>query len=120
MAITNYHGYFAYNFGEADSVVRPFVYGGLGATNFGSVDFSVAGRTGSTESATQFSGTWGGGVKIFPSPHVGVRLAGSWTPTYIKSDAGGWWCDPFWGCCLVGNAQYANQIQLSGGATVRF
>src|SRR5262245_10252060 len=39
MSVKTYHGYFAYNFGEGP--VRPFVYGGFGATNFGSVDFSV-------------------------------------------------------------------------------
>src|SRR4030095_4279078 len=38
LAIKNYHGYFGYNFGHNDSKVRPFVFGGLGATSFGSVD----------------------------------------------------------------------------------
>ena len=47
---------------------------------------------------------------------VGVRA----TPAYIKSDAAGYWCDPYWGCYLVGNAQYANQIELNGGITFRF
>jgi hypothetical protein len=43
-----------------------------------------------------------------------------WVPTYIKSDAAGWWCDPFWGCYVVGSAQYANQLDFSGGITLRF
>jgi hypothetical protein len=43
-----------------------------------------------------------------------------WTPTYIKTDAAGWWCDPFWGCYLVGNAQYSNQFTFEGGVTFRF
>jgi len=43
-----------------------------------------------------------------------------WTPTYIKSDAAGWWCDPYWGCYLVGNAQYSNQFDINGGVTFRF
>src|SRR5678816_1227676 len=30
MGIDNYHGYFAFNFGETDKKIRPFVYGGLG------------------------------------------------------------------------------------------
>jgi opacity protein-like surface antigen len=125
MGINSYHGYFAYNFAPSDGHLVPFIYGGLGATNFSSVD-TTTGPVVSPQSThtipgkTQFSTTWGGGVKFFPNPKVGVRLVGSWTPTYIKSDAAGWWCDPYWGCYLVGNAQYANQFTLGGGVTLRF
>jgi hypothetical protein len=69
---------------------------------------------------TQFSSTWAAGVKLFPSPKFGIRLEARWTPTYIKSDAEGWWCDPYWGCYVVSDAQYANQFELSGGITLRF
>jgi hypothetical protein len=120
MTITSYHGYFGYNFGHNDSKVRPFVFGGIGATSFGSVDVTVAGTAHNIDSQTKFSTTWGGGVKILPDPHFGVRLAAQWTPTYVKSDAAGWWCDPYWGCYLASNAQYANQFQVSGGVSVRF
>jgi hypothetical protein len=118
--VTGYHGYFAYNFGAADAPMRPFVFGGLGATSFGSVDVTVADQNRSIGGETQFSTTWGGGVKILPSPHVGVRLAGRFTPTYIKTDSAGWWCDPFWGCYLVGESQYSNQFEFSGGVIIRF
>ena len=123
--IDNYHGYFGYNFAEHDAKVVPFFYGGLGATHYGGVTISgIAVPVGAagTEigSSTKFSTTWGGGVKYFVNPKVGIRAAGSWTPTYIKSDAGGWWCDPYWGCYLVGNAQYSNQLTLSGGVSLRF
>jgi opacity protein-like surface antigen len=120
MTISSYHGYFAYNFGEADAKMRPFVLIGLGATNFGSIDATVAGVSRSIGGETQFSTTWAGGVKIFPAPKVGIRLAFEWTPTYIKTDSVGWWCDPYWGCYLVGNAQYSNSLQFNGGVTVRF
>lgn len=76
LPITTYHGYFGYNFGAADSVVRPFVFGGLGATKFESVEVSVAGQNHNLGGATQFSTTWGGGVKIFLAPHFGIRVAG--------------------------------------------
>ncbi|MET0213234.1 MAG: hypothetical protein ABW292_09540 [Vicinamibacterales bacterium] len=39
---------------------------------------------------------------------------------YIKSDAAGWWCDPYWGCYLVGDPQYSNQFGFTGGVTIRF
>ena len=120
MSVNNYHGYFAYNFGDSDAPTRPFVLIGLGATNFGSIDATVAGVNRSIPGETQFSTTWAAGVKIFPSPHVGVRLAAEWTPTYIKTDSVGWWCDPYWGCYLVGDAQYSNQWDIGGGITFRF
>jgi opacity protein-like surface antigen len=125
MGVSSYHGYFAYNFAPNDSHLVPFIYGGLGATNFSSVDTTTGTVGGSVTTRTipgesQFSTTWGGGVKFFPAPHIGIRVVGSFTPTYIKSDAAGWWCDPYWGCYLVGNAQYSNQLSLSGGVTLRF
>jgi hypothetical protein len=62
----------------------------------------------------------GAGVKVYGSGKVGARFGARWTPTYIKSDATGYWCDPYWGCYLTGSAQYANQFDLNGGITVRF
>jgi len=116
----NYHGYFAYNFGDSDAKARPYVLGGLGATQFGSVAVNVGGQQRDIGGNTKFSTTWALGVKVYPGKSVGLRLEARWTPTYIKSDATGWWCDPYWGCYVVGNAQYANQFELSGGINFRF
>jgi hypothetical protein len=118
-SIYNYHGYFAYNFLDPEMVARPFILIGLGATQFGSVKLKV-GTEREIAGNTKFSGTLAGGIKITPSRHVGIVLQGSWTPTYIKTDTDGWWCDPYWGCYAYGNAQYANQLELSGGITLRF
>jgi opacity protein-like surface antigen len=118
MSLNNYHGYLGYNFLEADSKFRPFLYGGLGATHFGSFDVPLA--SGKVGGNTQFSTTWGAGVKYYPSSRIGVRFTTSWTPVYIKSDADGYWCDPYWGCYLVGDPQYSNQISLTGGLSFRF
>jgi hypothetical protein len=121
LSISNYHGYFGYNFGDPDSKLRPYLLFGAGATNYGSVDYTTAGGlNGSTQGNAQFSTTWGAGVKYYPAPSVGVRFGARWTPTYIKSDAAGWWCDPYWGCYLVGSAQYSNQFELGGGIVFRF
>jgi hypothetical protein len=116
----NYHGYFAYNFGDSDAKARPYVLIGLGATQFGAVTASGGGVQRTIGGNTQFSGTAAAGVKVFPNPKFGIRLEARWTPTYIKSDATGWWCDPYWGCYMTGNAQYANQFELGGGVTLRF
>ena len=121
LGINNYHGYFGYNFGSTDATVRPYFFGGAGATSFSSVDYTrVGGQTGTIQGTTNFSTTWGLGVKAFPSPAVGVRFGVQWTPTYIKSDSEGWWCDPWWGCYLVGDSKYSNQFEFSGGVVFRF
>jgi opacity protein-like surface antigen len=122
LTVNTYHGYFAYNFGFADLPARPYVMFGMGATSYSDVDFTrvITGQADTIKGGTQFSTTWGGGVKIYPSPNVGVRLGIQWTPTYIKSDTEGWWCDPWWGCYLVGDAQYANSWDLGGGISFRF
>jgi hypothetical protein len=119
-SINSYHGYFAYNFFENDARVRPYILGGLGATSYGSVDYQTVRNSGTIGGETQFSTTWGAGAKFYASPNVGARIGIQWTPTYIKSDAAGWWCDPWWGCYLVGDPQYSNAFDISGGVVFRF
>ena len=104
------------NFGESDATVRPYILGGLGATQYGSLQTP----SGDIGGETQFSTTWAAGLKMFPSPKFGIRLETRWTPTYIKSDPEGYWCDPYWGCYLVGEAEYSNQFEISGGIIIRF
>ena len=119
--IDGYHGYGAYYFGDPEAKARPYIMGGLGATHYGSVSYSrVDGSTATTDSGTQFSTTWGAGLKVNASPNVGMKVGIQWTPTYIKSDAAGWWCDPWWGCYVIGDAQYANQFEFVGGISFRF
>ena len=121
--INQYHGYFAYNMGDSDAAMRPYFLFGLGATQFGSVDINPAccpGTNLTTNSNAQFSTTWGAGVKLMAGPKVGARFGVQWTPTYIKSDASGYWCDPYWGCYLVGDAQYSNAWDLGGGIIFKF
>ena len=120
-SIQNYHGIITYNFGDADAPARPYVFGGAGATHYGSLSFTgIAGQQREIGGETQFSTTWGAGVKIYPGSSVGLKLGARWTPTYIKSDQTGWWCDPYWGCYVVGDAQYSNQFEFSGGLSIRF
>jgi hypothetical protein len=121
MSIDGYHGYLAYYFGDPEAKARVYVMGGLGATHYGSVSYTKAGgAAATTPSGTPFSTTWGAGVKVNASRNVGVKLGLQWTPTYIKSDAAGWWCDPWWGCYVVSDAQYSNQFEFVGGFSVRF
>lgn len=120
MNVTSYHPYFAYNLGDEDAKLRPYVMVGIGATNYASVPFSRPGFDGETGSSTRFSTTWGAGIKYFASPNVGIRAGMAWTPTYITTNDAGWWCDPYWGCYLVGDAKYSNQFHFNGGIIFRF
>jgi hypothetical protein len=122
MNVDHYHGYFAYNF-LPDSSVKPYLLIGFGATDYGSVDFTRSTGEASTVSGpVRFSTTWGAGVKAFMGEGgaFGFRAGMRWTPTYITSEAEGWWCDPWYGCYLVGDSKYANQFEFSGGIVFRF
>ena len=118
MKVNNYHAIFTYNWGDGDASTRPFLFGGIGATNYSPSD--AMGNA--VDSETKFSTTWGGGVKVYPSPRVGFSFTARWTPTYIKSDPAGVWCSPYWpgGCFLLSEANYSNQLELSGGVSLRF
>ena len=120
LKVDSYHGVISYNFTNSEAMVRPFVFGGIGATSYGETSFLVNGTPRVIDGATKFSTTFGAGVKFYATDTIGFRVDARWTPTNVKSDAEGWWCDPFWGCYVVTDAQYANQIQMGGGVTFRF
>jgi hypothetical protein len=123
MSVYNYQFPFTYNFLDADSKVRPFLYVGLGWTQFspGEVKPGLpalpAGRD--LSSNNQFSMSLGGGVKYFVTPKFGFKGTARWTPTYITSQADGYWCN-FYYCAVVGDYKYANQGEFTGGVFVRF
>ena len=117
MDVSNYHGNFVYNWGEEDAKVRPFAFIGLGATSY---SFGNTPSGASIDGETKFSTTWGAGAKFYLAPAVGLKLTARWTPTYIKSSADGYWCDPFYGCWVLGDPDYSHQFDISGGVTIRF
>jgi outer membrane protein W len=119
-SVYNYHGYYSYIFGNRDATARPYLILGLGATQFGAVDATFGDEQESLDGGTQFSGMFGLGAKFFPfgSPKFGLRVEARYTPTYIKSDPGGWWCG-LWGCYLTDDPQYANQFELNGGIILK-
>ena len=127
MKVVNYQGNVVYNWGESHSPVRPFIFFGLGATHYagGDIDsrFVVPpAGDGQIRSATKFATNWGGGVKFYPKEgKIGIKAMARYTPTFIKSDPGGLWCDPFYPTCwVVNDLDYSNQFEMSGGVTFRF
>jgi opacity protein-like surface antigen len=119
--IDNYHVNFVYNWGESDAKLRPYAYVGLGATNYSpSGSVKIPGVQGELKGNAQFSTTWGAGVKYYMAPSIGLKAGMRWTPTYIKSDPAGYWCDPFYGCWLLSDPDYSHQFEFTGGITFRF
>ncbi len=89
MKINNYHGYYAYNFGDAGAAVRPYLLFGLGATQYGKVTATVAGTSRDIPGDSRFSGTGAFGVKAYPGKNVGVTLRSSLDTDLYHDDYGG-------------------------------
>jgi hypothetical protein len=65
---------------------------------------------------TRFAFDVGGGVKYNFMRHFGLRLQAKWSPVYITTTKGGYWCDPFWGgCWVVGDNHYLNEFDATAG-----
>jgi opacity protein-like surface antigen len=109
-----YMGNFVYHFTPHEAPLRPFVFLGLGASSLSTNRAGVSG-------ATRFAFSVGGGAKYNFSKHFGVRGQLKYSPTYITTTDGGYWCDPFWGgCWVVGNDHFLHEFDMTGGITFRF
>lgn len=86
-----------YRFNPTETV-RPFISGTLGFTHY-SVGDQLDADAPQMSSETFFSMVFGGGVKIFPSERIGIRLAGHLYSTILSSGSG-FWCGT--GGCGVG------------------
>lgn len=115
LTVDNYHGVLTAHWPNPWRAATPFFMFGLGATQYRFSD--IAGQEVSGD--TRFSTTWGFGAKFYGDGPLGLRLMGRWTPTYIKSDSGGFWCNP-WGCWQSVEHDYSNQFELVGSVLARF
>ena len=106
MTIQQLQGNALYHFGNRNTKLRPFVFGGLGATFFSASEL---------EPETKLSFGLGGGVKYFPSRAIGARASFRYTPTMMNDEESEDFCDPFGFC--QGSLQ---QIEFAVGAVVRF
>ena len=106
MAVRQLHGDIVYHLGSPEARLRPFVFGGLGATFF-SADH--------LESETKFSFGLGAGIKYFRWNAVGLRAHFRYKPTMMNDKDAADFCDPFGFC--QGTLQ---QVEFMGGAVVRF
>lgn len=91
--------------------VRPFLTGTLGLTRYAATD----------DSEIRFTVAAGGGVKLFPSRHVGVRLDGRVFATFVDADARFVACSATAGGCLLAfNADVVWQADFTAGVVFRF
>jgi opacity protein-like surface antigen len=87
-----YMGNFLFHFKSEESALRPFAFFGLGASSLSPNRTGVSG-------ATRFAFSLGAGAKYNLSKHFGLRGQLKYSPTYLTTTDGGYWCDPFWGGC---------------------
>lgn len=112
--MNQYMGNFLFHFKDREAKLRPFIFFGMGASDLSPDRNDVNG-------VTRFAFSLGGGAKYNLSKHFALRGQAKWSPTYLTTTDGGYWCDPFWGgCWLVGNDHYLHEFDITGGITVRF
>jgi hypothetical protein len=88
---------------------RPYVIGSVGATH-------VAGGT--NGSFTRFSFGLGGGVKVFPTRHLGFRAQGEWIPLVVNPEVRSFICGG--GCVVHLSGTLVSQGEISIGPVFRF
>jgi opacity protein-like surface antigen len=94
-----------------DDTIRPYLVGSLGATHL-SPDDSAIGST------TRFSLGLGGGIKIMPSEHIGLRLEARGLATFVSSYAAVGCGYP--GCGVSWGGSVFWQGDFTAGLVVRF
>ena len=89
--------------------MRPFLTGHLGLTRFGSSD----------DYEVRFTLAAGGGVKLMPSRHVGLRLDGRVYAVFVDGDADGGICAPR-GCVIGLDVSTLWQAEFTAGLLIAF
>jgi hypothetical protein len=94
-----------------DARVRPFLTGMLGLTRY----------AGEGDSEIRFALSAGGGVKLFPTKHVGLRLDGRLFATFVEADLGFLACNSFNGTCVIAfRTDVVFQAEFTAGAVLKF
>jgi hypothetical protein len=89
---------------------RPFLTGLLGLTRYEA----------SGDHEIRISGSAGGGVKLFPTPRVGLRLDGRVFATLVDADADALVCSPGVGCVGSIDTWLVWQAEFTAGVVFRF
>ncbi|MGH9367951.1 MAG: outer membrane protein [Thermoanaerobaculia bacterium] len=104
-------GYATFNFGHGRAV--PYVSFGMGVAVLDpDVPDSPAAPT-----DTRFTTSIAGGVKIFFTPHFGMRFDGRYFGTLLNDDNG---CDGFEDCCCSNGTNWLSNGSATGGLLLAF
>jgi hypothetical protein len=107
ISVDQWHGGALQEF--SDGAVRPFLTSIFGLTRY-AADF---------DSEIRFALGAGGGVKLFASPHVGLRLDSRVIATFIDASGNAFACTP--GACLIAlHVNVAWQMEFSAGVVFKF
>jgi hypothetical protein len=93
-----------------DGNVRPFLNSVFGLTHYASEG----------DREVRFSFGAGGGVKLFPSRRIGVRLDARSFWTFVDAEGDFWACVSGVGCSLNFNVQVVWQAEFTAGLIFRF
>lgn len=113
VVLNQFHGDFTHEYILEDSNrwrswARPFVMGSVGATRI----------SGGGNSFTRFSFGLGGGVKVYFSRHLGLRVQAEWLPIVVSPEVGSFVCGG--GCTVSLSATAASQGEIVAGPIFRF
>jgi hypothetical protein len=111
VVLDQFHGDFTHEYilDEGPRWARPFVMGSAGATR-------VAG--GANNSFTRFSFGLGGGVKVFFTRRLGLRMQGEWLPLVVQPEVTSFVCGG--GCIVHLSARLVSQGEIVAGPVLRF
>jgi hypothetical protein len=105
MTVRQLQGNVRYEFGAGNAALRPFVFGGLGATFFSATDL---------QSETKLSFDYGAGLNYFAWRNIGIR-ARPFQPTSLNDKSAGDVCDPSGFC-----QSWPLNSRVRSGSVVRF
>jgi hypothetical protein len=88
---------------------RAFIMGGVGWTRISSTD--------ATNSFTRLSFGLGGGIKAFPTQHLGFKLQAQWLPIWVTPEVRAF-CRA--GCVIQLTGQLVSQGEVAIGPVIRF
>jgi len=110
VTLDQFHGDFTHEYSPEDwrKWARPYVMGSVGATRL---------SAGAGNHFTRFSFGIGGGVKFFPSRHLGFRVQAEWLPIVVTANAA-FICGA--GCVVHIRGDIANQAEIVVGPIFRF
>lgn len=106
MTVRQLQGHVRYEFGAGDAALRPFVFGGVGATFFSATNL---------QSETKLSLDYGAGLNYFAWRSVGMRAHVRFKPTALHDKSAGDVCDPFGFC-----QSWLSTVEFAVGAVVHF